>query len=90
MSKEHTLTGGKKSQVLRGTHGKAPRGEAPRRVTGSIRLLERALDLMEALERLRAPAGVRALEEITHIPRATVQRLLDVLEKRGYAQPEVE
>ncbi len=41
---------------------------------------------MEALERLRAPAGVRALEGITHIPKATAQRLLDVLEKRGYAQ----
>jgi IclR family acetate operon transcriptional repressor len=41
---------------------------------------------MEALERLRAPTGVRALEEITHIPKATAQRLLDVLERRGYAQ----
>lgn len=41
---------------------------------------------MEALERLRAPAGVRALEEITRIPKATAQRLLDVLERRGYAQ----
>ncbi len=40
---------------------------------------------MEALERLRAPVGVRALEEITRIPKATAQRLLDVLEKRGYA-----
>jgi DNA-binding IclR family transcriptional regulator len=52
-------------------------------VAGSVRSLERALDLMETLERLRAPAGVRALEEITHIPKATAQRLLDVLEKRG-------
>ncbi len=58
----------------------------PPAVAGSVRSLERALDLMEALERLRAPAGVRALEEITRIPKATAQRLLDVLERRGYAQ----
>lgn len=51
-----------------------------------MRSLERALDLMEALERLRAPAGVRALEETTRIPKATAQRLLDVLERRGYVQ----
>jgi IclR family acetate operon transcriptional repressor len=51
-----------------------------------VRSLERALDLLEALERLRAPAGVRALEQITRIPKATAQRLLDVLERRGYAQ----
>jgi IclR family acetate operon transcriptional repressor len=43
---------------------------------------------MEALERLRAPAGVRALEEITRIPKATAQRLLDALERRGYVQKE--
>ena len=43
---------------------------------------------MEALERLRAPAGVRALEETTRIPKATAQRLLDVLERRGYVQKE--
>lgn len=54
--------------------------------SGSVRSLERALDLMEALERLRAPAGVRALEELTRIPKATAQRLLNVLERRGYAQ----
>jgi len=43
---------------------------------------------MEALDRLRAPSGVRALEEITRIPKATAQRLLDVLERRGYVQKE--
>jgi hypothetical protein len=32
-----------------------------------VRSLERALDLLEALERLRVPVGVRALEEITRI-----------------------
>ncbi len=53
-----------------------------------MRSLERALDLLEALEKLRSPAGVRALEASTSIPKATAQRLLDVLEKRGYAQKE--
>ena len=52
----------------------------------SVRSLERALDLLEALDRLRAPTGVRALEEATRIPKATAQRLLDVLERRGYTQ----
>jgi IclR family acetate operon transcriptional repressor len=53
-----------------------------------VRSLERALDLMETLGRLRTPTGVRALEEATGIPKATVQRLLDVLERRGYTQKE--
>jgi IclR family acetate operon transcriptional repressor len=53
-----------------------------------VRSLERALDLLEALDRLRTPTGVRALEEATHIPKATAQRLLDVLERRGYTQKE--
>jgi DNA-binding IclR family transcriptional regulator len=52
----------------------------------SVRSLERALDLLETLERLRSPAGARALEASTQIPKATVQRLLDVLERRGYVQ----
>ena len=58
------------------------RGVAP----GSVRSLERAVDLLEQLEALRAPTGVRALEETTGIPKATAQRLLDVLERRGYVQ----
>ncbi|MFB3817157.1 MAG: IclR family transcriptional regulator [Candidatus Methylomirabilales bacterium] len=51
-----------------------------------MRSLERAVDLLEQLEALRAPAGVRALEAATGIPKATAQRLLDVLERRGYVQ----
>jgi IclR family transcriptional regulator, acetate operon repressor len=54
----------------------------------SVRSLERALDLLEALEKLRGPSGVRALEASTGIPKATAQRLLDVLERRGYVQKE--
>jgi DNA-binding IclR family transcriptional regulator len=57
-------------------------------VSGSVRSLERALDLLETLEHLRSPSGVRALEAITGIPKATAQRLLDVLERRGYVQKE--
>ncbi len=62
--------------------------EARRRASGSVRSLERALDLLEKLETLRAPSGVRALEAITGIPKATAQRLLDVLGRRGYVQKE--
>ena len=61
---------------------KGPRKAGP----PSVRSLERAFDLLERLERLRAPSGVRALEAATDIPKATAQRLLDVLERRGYVQ----
>ncbi len=44
------------------------------------------MDLLEHLESLRAPAGVRSIEAATGIPKATAQRLLDVLERRGYVQ----
>jgi DNA-binding IclR family transcriptional regulator len=81
-------TAPKITQPRGGTRLKATRGQAPGKPAGGVRALERALDLMEALEQLRAPVGVRALEEITRIPKATAQRLLDVLEKRGYAHKE--
>jgi hypothetical protein len=55
----------------------APQTRAASTGVASVRSLERALDLMEALERLRSPAGARALEESTGIPKATAQRLLD-------------
>jgi len=86
MPRQQASTASKRLQGLRGPRAKTPRGGATDRAAGSVRSLERALDLMEALERLRVPAGVRALEEITQIPKATAQRLLDVLERRGYAQ----
>ncbi len=60
--------------------------EARKDTPTSVRSLERAFDLLERLERLRAPSGVRALESATGIPKATAQRLLDVLERRGYVQ----
>lgn len=77
---------GRKPPTLPERRSPSPRKAAPRQAPGSVRSLERALDLLEALERLRAPTGVRALEEITRIPKATAQRLLDVLERRGYTQ----
>lgn len=52
----------------------------------SVRLLERAIDLIECLERNRMPMGVRALEAETGISKATAQRLLDAFDRRGYVQ----
>jgi IclR family acetate operon transcriptional repressor len=57
-----------------------------RPAASSVRLLERAIDLLECLEKSRSPVGVRALEASTGVPRATGQRLLDALERRGYVQ----
>jgi IclR family transcriptional regulator, acetate operon repressor len=52
----------------------------------SVRLLDRAIDLIECLEKNRTPMGVRALEAETGISKATAQRLLDAFERRGYVQ----
>jgi IclR family acetate operon transcriptional repressor len=52
----------------------------------TVRLLDRAIDLLECLERNRTPMGVRALETATGISKATAQRLLDAFERRGYVQ----
>lgn len=73
---------------IEGVRAKATPVDPAGKPAGGVRSLARALDLLEALERLRTPAGVRALEEITRIPKATAQRLLDVLESRGYVQKE--
>ena len=86
MSKKNSPSTRTSRHTPQSSRVKAPRSGAAPPVVGSVRSLERALDLMETLERLRAPAGVRALEETTRIPKATAQRLLDVLEKRGYTQ----
>ena len=86
MPRQSASTARKRFREVRRAPAKTSQRGSTRSAAGSVRSLERALDLMEALERLRAPTGVRALEEITHIPKATAQRLLDVLERRGYAQ----
>lgn len=53
--------------------------------TGSIRSVERAFDILEALERNRQPVRLTDLARLTGMPKATVQRLLGVLERRGFA-----
>ncbi len=55
---------------------------------GSVRSVERALDLLVALERTDHPVGVSELSRTVGIPKATAQRLLSVLERRGLVQKE--
>lgn len=52
----------------------------------SVRSLEKALDLLIYLEKTGSPRGVRAIEQDTGIPKATAQRLLEVLESRGFVR----
>ena len=77
---------GKPTPVLRSEPRRGNQRKERGEPAGSVRSLERAVDLLEQLEALRTPTGVRALEEATGIPKATAQRLLDVLERRGYVQ----
>jgi IclR family transcriptional regulator, acetate operon repressor len=57
-------------------------------LSGSVRSLERALDLLEALDRIGQPTGVRELGRTVGLASSTVQRLLSVLQRRGYVQNE--
>ena len=52
----------------------------------SVGSLEKALDLLDYLEKTGSPRGVRAIEADTGIPKATAQRLLEVLESRGFVR----
>ena len=52
----------------------------------SVRSLEKALDLLDYLEKTGSPRGVRAIESDLGIPKATAQRLLEVLESRGFVR----
>jgi len=61
-------------------------GKPPARGSVSVRVLERALDLLSALERAGRPMGVSELGRATGVPKATVQRLLSALEYRGLVQ----
>lgn len=54
----------------------------------SVRSVERTLDLLAALERADHPMGLSDLARATDIPKATAQRLLGVLERRGFVQKE--
>lgn len=55
---------------------------------GSVRCVERTLDLLIALERAGRPMGVTDLGRATGMPKGTAQRLLQVLERRGFVQRE--
>ncbi|MCL4531999.1 MAG: IclR family transcriptional regulator [Actinobacteria bacterium] len=50
--------------------------------------MERALDLLFVLEKFEHPMGVSDLGRAAGIPKATAQRLLAVLERRGLVQKE--
>ncbi|MDA8411756.1 MAG: IclR family transcriptional regulator [Treponema sp.] len=52
----------------------------------SVRSLEKALDILDYLEKTGSPRGVRGIEQDTGIPKATAQRLLEVLESRGFVR----
>ncbi len=60
----------------------------PRQSAGSVRSVERTLDLLIALERADLPQGLSELARATGIPKATAQRLLMVLERRGFVEKE--
>lgn len=55
---------------------------------GSVRSVERTLDLLAALEQAGRPMGVSELGRAVDIPKATTQRLLSVLERRGFTRKE--
>ncbi len=57
-------------------------------ISGSVRSVERTLDLLLALEKSGRPMGVSELGRTVGIPKATAQRLLGVLERRGFVQKE--
>ncbi len=54
----------------------------------SVRSVERTFDLLSALEAANRPLRVAELAASTSMPRATVKRLLAVLEKREYVRRE--
>jgi DNA-binding IclR family transcriptional regulator len=52
---------------------------------GTVQVLERALDILEALVGAPGGLGISEISGITQLPVSTVHRLLKVLKKRGYA-----
>lgn len=55
---------------------------------GSVRLVDRVIDLLSALERAEHPVGLSEVSRATGIHMATSQRLLNALELRGFVQKE--
>jgi len=56
----------------------------------TVQVLERALDILEALAVSTAGLGISEISGITQLPVSTVHRLLKVLKKRGYASQDPE
>ncbi len=54
----------------------------------SVRSVARTLDLLIALEKADQPMGLSELARVVDIPKTTAQRLLSVLETRGFVQRE--
>lgn len=55
---------------------------------GSVRAVERVLDLLTALERSGRPMALTEIGTVTGLHKATAQRLLMTLERRGFVQKE--
>ena len=51
----------------------------------TVQVLERALDILEALAASSSGLGISEIAGITQLPVSTVHRLLKVLKNRGYA-----
>lgn len=71
--------------------------QAPRRREGesvgeqqTVQVLDRALDILEALARARDHVGVSELAQRTSMSKSTVHRILSTLVERGYAEKTLE
>ena len=56
----------------------------------TVQVLERALDILEALSCAPNGLGISEIAGITRLPVSTVHRLLKVLKRRGYASQDSE
>lgn len=56
----------------------------------TVQVLERALDILEALSASTSGLGISEIAGITRLPVSTVHRLLKVLKRRGYASQDPE
>src|SRR5574340_72300 len=55
---------------------------------GSVRAVDRIIDLLTALERAEQPIGLAEISRASAIHKATAQRLLTALERRKFVQKE--
>lgn len=56
----------------------------------TVQVLERTLDILEALAGSQTGLGISQISGITQLPVSTVHRLLKVLKRRGYASQDPE